>query len=251
MGQGLSIRVTILGSSAMFATTERAASGYLLEVDGRRLWLDAGPGTWRNLLGLTDYEELDGVILSHVHPDHTTDVFGCYHALAYGGMEQSPRIPLWAPGQVLERMCAYAEGVDLAFDLHPVAAGVSFPIGSIQVKLFEMAHPVETVGVRVECDGSVLAYTADTGIDGDVVALAKGAGLLIGEATMQNCDGSVFDGHMSAAQSANVAGEAEVTRLVLTHLPPGRDLSVSLAEAGAAAPGVDAVLAADGQRYEV
>lgn len=234
----------------MFATTQRAASGYLVDVDGRRIWLDAGPGTWRNMLQLIHYEDLDGVILSHVHPDHTTDVFSCYHALAFGGLEASPKIPLWAPSQVLERICAYAEGVDVAFDLHSIEAGGGFAIGDAMVTLFEMAHPVVTVGVRLEHQGSVFAYTADTGLDGDVLALAKGAGVLLSEATMQNRDGSHFDGHMNAAQAAELARDADVARLVLTHLPPGRDLSVSLAEARAAAPGVRAELAFDGQRCE-
>jgi ribonuclease BN (tRNA processing enzyme) len=56
---------------------------------------------------------------------------------------------------------------------------------------------------------------------------------------------------MSAAQAASVAREADVKRLVLTHLPPGRDLGVSLAEARAAAPEVYATLATDGERYEL
>ncbi len=235
----------------MFATTERAAAGYLVEMNGRRIWLDAGPGTWRNLLRLTDYKDLDGVILTHVHPDHTTDVFGCYHALAYSGPEPLPAIPLWAPAQVLDRLCAYAGQVDLAFDLRPVAAGGTFSIDGVQVKLFEMAHPVETVGVRVECDGSTFAYTADSGIDGDLLSLSTGAGLLMSEATFQECDGPVFEGHMSAAQAAGMANEANVDRLILTHLPPGRDLGASLAEARSAAPGVHVTLAADGERYEI
>ena len=233
----------------MFATTERAAAGYLLEIGGLRIWLDAGPGTWRNLLRLTDYKDLDGVILTHVHPDHTTDVFGCYHALAYGGPKPLPPIPLWAPAQVLERLCAYAGQVDIAFDLRPVAAGGTFSVGRAQVMLFEMAHPVETVGVRVDCNGSTFAYTADSGIEGDLLPLTKGAGLLMSEATLQECDGPDFEGHMSAAQAARVAREAAVKRLVLTHLPPGRDLGVSLAEARAAAPEVYATLATDGERY--
>lgn len=235
----------------MFATTERAAAGYLLEFDGRRIWLDAGPGTWRNLLRLMDYTDLDGVILTHVHPDHTSDVFGCFHALAYGGSRPLPSIPLWAPAQVLERLCAFAGQVDVAFDLRPITAGGMFSIGQARVMLFEMVHPVDTVGVRVECNGSTFAYTADTGIEGDLVSLAKGAGLLMSEATLQQCDGPVFNGHLSAAQSASVAREAEVPRLVLTHLPPGRDLTVSLAEARATAPEVQVVLAADGERYVI
>ncbi|MDQ3784294.1 MAG: MBL fold metallo-hydrolase [Actinomycetota bacterium] len=246
----MSLAVTVLGSSGMFATIERAASGYLLEVDGRRIWLDAGAGTWRNLLRLTEYADLDGVILSHVHPDHSTDVFQCYHARTFGEPEPLPVIPLWAPAQVIDRVSSFAEEVDGAFDLRAIAAGESFSIGDAQVTLFEMAHPVETVAVRIEHEDLILAYTADTGIDGDLATLAEGAGLLISEATLQDSDGA-YEGHLSARQAAEVARKAGVTRLVLTHLPPGRDLRVSLAEARAAAPDVHAVLAADGERYEV
>ena len=246
----MSIAVTVLGSSGMFATTERAASGYLVEVDGRRIWLDAGAGTWRNLLGLIDYAALDGVILSHVHPDHSTDVFQGYHARSYGEPEPLPVIPLWAPAQVIDRVSSFAEELTLAFDPRTIVADGGFSIGEARVTLFEMAHPVETVGVRVEHQGLILAYTADTGLDGDLVTLTKDAGLLISEATLQDSDG-VYEGHLSAGQAAEVARMAGVPRLVLTHLPPGRDLSVSLAQARAAAPDVLTVLAADGQRYEV
>ena len=80
----MSLAVTVLGSSGMFQTLERSCAGYLIEVDGANLWLDAGAGTWLNLQRSIRYEDLDGVVLTHGHPDHTTDVLQAYHARRYG-----------------------------------------------------------------------------------------------------------------------------------------------------------------------
>src|SRR5687767_4387787 len=107
----MSFTVTILGSSAMFATRERACSGYLLEIDGHHLWLDAGAGTWRNLLKHCAYQDLAGVILTHGHPDHTSDVFQAYHARNYGQAERLPTIPLWAPQDTVDKLVGYSEGI--------------------------------------------------------------------------------------------------------------------------------------------
>ena len=62
--------VTVLGSSGMFPTSERACAGYLVEIGDKKIWLDAGSGSWRNLVKTCSYAELDGVILTHRHPDH-------------------------------------------------------------------------------------------------------------------------------------------------------------------------------------
>ena len=121
----MSLVVTILGSSGMFATRERACAGYLVEIDGTRLWMDAGAGTWRHLLQYVDYENLDGVLLTHRHPDHVTDVFQCGHARWLGPPEPLPPIPLWAPGETLDRLSSYYENITQMFDIQPVKAGGS------------------------------------------------------------------------------------------------------------------------------
>ena len=56
---------------------------------------------------------------------------------------------------------------------------------------------------------------------------------------------------MHAAEAAAMAARYGVNHLVLTHLPPDRDLNLSLAEAHREADGVSLQLADDGQRYEV
>ncbi|MDQ3981346.1 MAG: MBL fold metallo-hydrolase, partial [Actinomycetota bacterium] len=153
-------KLTILGTSARFATTLRACAGYLLELDGRRLWLDAGAGTWRNLLGHCAFDEIDGVVLTHRHPDHVTDVFQLQHALLYGPKGRLPGIPLWAPAETIDALSAYDDLHD-GFELHAVAGGDAITFAGATIRFVSMAHPPETVGVRVETADGVLAYSAD------------------------------------------------------------------------------------------
>lgn len=245
----MSFTVTVLGCSAMFATRERAASGYLLQLGNSNVWLDAGAGTWRNLLGHMDYEDLSAVVLSHRHPDHTTDVFQAYHARVYGQKPPLPKIPLWAPQETIDRLRGFAE-VDDAFEMHAAAGGDEIEFAGARFSFHHMAHPAETVGVRVEYEGGVFAYSADTGPGGDLVSLTKDADLFICEATFQDHDGP-WEGHLHARDAATIARQNNVARLVLTHLPPRRDLGLSLTEAHRDAEGLVMELADDGHRYEV
>jgi ribonuclease BN (tRNA processing enzyme) len=234
----------------MYATRERACSGYLLEVGGRNVWLDAGAGTWRNLIRYIDYADIHGIVLTHQHPDHTSDVFQAFHARNYGDKAPLPSIPLWAPRATLQALTAFNPSIEESFDLAEIAEGGSFEFAGATFSFTRMAHPVETLGVRVAAGDAVLAYSADSGVSADFDALASGADLFICEATFQDSD-EAWTGHMSASQAAGLAARVGAAQLLLTHLPPGRDLGLSLAQAHAAGDGVPIQLADDGQRFEV
>jgi ribonuclease Z len=72
------------------------------------------------------------------------------------------------------------------------------------------------VGLRVEHrpSGTVVAYSCDTEKCGAITRLARGAHLLLHEAT------GGFGGHTTATEAAEVAAEAGAARLVLVHLAP-------------------------------
>lgn len=247
-----SLAVTVLGSAGMFQTRERAASGYLVEIGDICIWLDAGSGTWRNLLDHIDYDALDGVLLTHRHPDHTTDVFQAFHARRHGPAGQLPSIPLWAPRETIETLCRFTDGISEAFDMTAVAPGDEIALGGARASFYEMAHsPSATVGVRIEAGGRVLAYSSDTGPGGGLAALAHDADVFICEATYQDQDAGAWDGHLMASEAAAAASACGVKNLVLTHLPPGRDHAVSLSEAQRNGGDMMVQLAEDGLRLEL
>ena len=211
--------------------------------------MDAGAGTWMNLQRFIDYRSVDAIVLSHRHPDHVTDAFQLFHAREFGPGDFDP-IPLWAPQQAIDALLGLVDDLATSFDLRPVQPGDRIAVGPASLRFVEMVHPPDTVGVRIEHGDAVIAYSADTGPTADLLDLASGADLFVCEATLQNED-SAWEGHMSAAQAGEAAAQAGVAKLVLTHLPPGRDLGLTLAEAEATSGGVAVQLADDKQRHEV
>ena len=246
----MSFSVTPLGCSAMYSTADVAASGYLVEIDDFKLWMDAGGGTWQQLLARVDFADIDGILLSHRHPDHTIDLFQFFHARLYGERDL-PSIPLWAPEETVERVTGFSTELGDTFDIHSIEAGDVIDIGGAKASFVDMAHPPQTCGVRLESGGGVLAYTADTGPASDFRALCEGADVMLCEATFQDSDQPWWEGHMSAAQAGQVVSELGVPRLVLTHLPPGRDLDLSVTEAKREAGGATVQLASPGETLEV
>ncbi len=246
----MAFSATVLGCSGVFATEERAASGFLVELNSKRIWMDAGGGTWRNLLQRIHYPEVDAIILSHRHPDHVSDVFQAYHARQYGGPDPLDPIPLWAPQETIDHITAYLGELGASFDLHPVKGGESLEYEGARIEFFSMFHPAETVGVRIEHTGGVLAYSADTGPQADLQALAAQADVFICEATFQDSDGGWL-GHMSASQAGAAAAEAGAAKLLLTHIRPGKNFDLSLDEARRPCGQAEVELAADFQRLEI
>ncbi|MGH2734459.1 MAG: MBL fold metallo-hydrolase, partial [Actinomycetota bacterium] len=160
-----------------------------------------------------------------------------------------PPIPLWAPAEALERATQFAIELEESFELRTLVAGGALDIGTAHLTFTEMAHPPETLGVRIEHDGAALAYSADTGPDADFEELTRGVELFICEATLQDVD-EPWWGHLSASQVGELAKRLEVPQVMLTHLPPGRDHELSLAEARSSAGEAEVLLARDGLRLE-
>ena len=247
----MSFNVTVLGCSGVYQTRDLAASGFLIEIDGGHWLMDMGGGTWRNLLSHMDYRDLDGVFLSHRHPDHTIDIWQLFHARQYGDVEApATKIPLWAPQETIDRLVDFDDGVAESFALVPVDESSEVKFGDARVTFARMKHPPVTLGVRIEHGDATFAYTADTGPEGDIDAIAMGVDIFVCEATVQDAD-EPWWGHLCASEAARIASHCGVDRLVLTHLRPERDRALSLEQARRAAPGLKVELATDGMKLEV
>jgi ribonuclease BN (tRNA processing enzyme) len=231
------VRLTVIGCSGSFPGPDSPASSYLLEHQGFRLLLDLGNGALGPLQRHTGLADINAVCLSHLHADHCLDLCGFWVAQTYAPDGPGPRIPVYGPAGTAHRM-AQAYGLDehpgmtRAFDFGTLQPGVR-EIGPFRVTLARMNHPVETFGFRVEAGGVGIAYSADTGESAALVELARGADLML-------CEASFLDGprlpegvHLTARQAAEHAARAGVGRLVLTHLVPWNDRERSRAEAAA------------------
>lgn len=106
-------------------------------------------------------------------------------------------------------------------------AGMSVETGDGRV-----VDPAEVLGKPVP--GKVIVYSGDTGPSESLARLAKGADILIHEATLADDLSALAerDGHSTAGAVARLAAETGVGRLVLTHISARyKDPTSLLAEA--------------------
>ncbi|GGI08026.1 MBL fold metallo-hydrolase [Egicoccus halophilus] len=229
------MELTVLGCAGSHTGPGRVCSGYLVEADGTRVLVDCGNGSTANLQRLCRVEELDAIVVTHRHPDHCIDLVGIYHALRHA--EPRPaRVPLHAAPEVVDTIAGLLSdghaGLAQVFDVTEVRSGDVRDVGPMRLTFADSVHSVPTLAVAVEHDGRRLVYSSDSAGGPGLVDFARGADLLLCEATWQG-DAADFppDLHLTARGAGEVARAAGVARLVLTHVAGSLDPVRSVAEA--------------------
>jgi ribonuclease BN (tRNA processing enzyme) len=241
------MRLRVLGSSGGYPAPGNPSSGFLLEAAGAKIWMDAGHGTFAE-------------VLSHGHADHCVDAFALHVALRYSPRYTSEsardsRLPLYGPPGVREKLGQFlgAGGVEelgRAFDLHTIDVDRPAEIAGARFSFLRMDHPIHTLGIRIETSEGTLTYSADTGPKADLAGFARGSDLLLCEACYQDAaqGGPV---HLTARQAGETARRAGARELALTHIWPTLDPEVSLEEARAGAGDLPIRWARCGESFEI
>lgn len=232
----MSFDLTVLGCAGSHTAPGRACSGYLLQADGTRVLLDCGNGSTANLQLHCGFADIDAIVITHRHVDHCVDLIGMYYALRFH--DDGPQaIDLYAAPEVVDMLTGMlSEDSALefreAFRCHEITGGDHLDIGPFAIDLFPSIHPVPTVSVRVEVDGTVLTYSSDSAGGDQLLVAARGADTFLCEATWQGDADQWPEGiHLVARDAGRIAKEAGVGRLVLTHVLGSLDREVSLREA--------------------
>ncbi len=229
--QTLGLRVTVLGSSSAIPRPGRACSGYLIEGGGAALVADLGSGALSNLHRVRAAEDVDAVVISHMHADHFIDLIPMRYALKYGPRSNERKPVLWLPpgGEAMLRtlVSAFAresphDFLGEVFDVREFDPSDELRVGDVRVRFAPTEHYIPTFAVRFDADDAGVAYSADTAPSEDVAALASGSGLFVCEATLlpgEREEGR--RGHLSGLEAGVLAERAGVRHLALTHYPVG------------------------------
>jgi ribonuclease BN (tRNA processing enzyme) len=247
------VRLTILGCSGSIPGPNAAASGYLVEAEGFLLGLELGNGTLAQLQAVADPFDLDALVLTHLHPDHCADVSALTVLRRYHPAPPYPArprlLPLYAPPEAPVRLAnAYAPNeteravTDLSdvYEFRPLRPE-PFRIGPFEAVAVEVDHPTPAYGLRLSYGGRILAFTGDTGPCAALNELADGVDLLLAEASWTDSAERPAGVHLSGKQAGELARDAGVGRLLLTHIAPWTDAGAVLAEASAGFPGAEVV----------
>lgn len=180
--------------------------------------LECGNGVLSRLQAHCPLTKLSAVVLSHLHPDHISDLFVLRYALEFARRkgEWSGPLLVHAPAEPAEEF-ARLPYKDI-FDVRPVCPGDRVRVGGVELSFAAARHMIPACAVRFEEGDGVLVFSSDTGYSEEVVRLASGADIFLCEANLFQAEG---EGHLNPAQAAEMAGKAGVRRLLLTHLLPG------------------------------
>lgn len=135
------------GARFMVSKQVAASGGLLLEQDGTRLAIDPGPGALVQYARRSvDLTKIDGLLLSHRHLDHSTDINVMVEGMTEGGFTR--RGTLFCPGDALDEdpvVLHYVRGfpeevVRLEPDTGYEVGGITFRTSARHV------HGVETYG---------------------------------------------------------------------------------------------------------
>ncbi len=265
------MKLTIVGCSGSFPGPASSASCYLLTAhDGERPWrvlLDLGSGALGDVQKYMDLEDIDGIFLSHLHPDHCMDLCGLHVAVRWNphGWHRD-RIPVWGPAQTADRL-ATAYGLELDPGMHEEFNFINWQerqavtVGPFKVTPYPVNHPTtEAYALRVEVteyDGTgldrtaVMTYSGDTDSCDALEEAAESADLFLCEAAFEEGrDDHIKDVHLTGKRAGEAAARARVKRLLLTHIPVWTNTNTVVTEARGAYTG-DVAAAVAGVHYTI
>jgi len=232
----VSTRVKFLGTGDAFNTRAQCHACHLVRSDSATVLLDCGPSALLALKreGLSA-DDIDTVLLSHLHGDHFAGVPFLLLASVYDTPRQRPLTVVGPPG-TRERIDAlygtlYKEISQrpLPFPFHCIetAGGEPIELDGLIASGFRVPHQEREVslGLRVELDGKTILYSGDTGWTEDLVEQSRETDLFICECCFYE---TRVDFHLDYPQIREHRDRFGCKKLVLTHV--GREVIAHLDE---------------------
>lgn len=248
------MQLTILGASSAAQNPGGACSSYLVRQGETVVVIDMGNGAFANLQRHVAPDEVDAVVISHTHADHTLDLLPYRYWLAFQGKAPRRRPRLWLPPGGHDTVLAVSglqdpsrEFYSSYFEVAEYDPARPISVGPLEIAFQAMRHVSHTYGMRVRGDG-LLAYSADTGPCDAVAEVARDADLFLCENA--NEEESDFPLHLKPSQAGVYGREAGARRLVLTHRWHRSGFDVA-ARAAATAFGGPVSVAREGDTYLV
>jgi len=225
------MKLTVLGNNGPFPAAGGACSGYLLRNGTANIMIDCGNGTLANLQKLIGLEELDVIILTHLHNDHISDMHVLKYAVQIKRMRGlfSKMLKVYAPPEPAEEFDRLKTG-DL-FEFEAINDDTCLVIGGMELSFAQMVHPSMDYAVSVMHEGKKFVYSGDTSWTEKLIGFAAGADLLMLDSGLLEKDLTKGAPHLTAAQCGTAAAKAGAGKLLLTHLWPDYSPDELIAEA--------------------
>jgi ribonuclease BN (tRNA processing enzyme) len=219
--------------------------------------LDIGSGTLRAMLQYDlNFNDIDVLCLSHLHPDHVGDLVPFLFASRYslGYTRKTPFRLLAAQGfsgfygKLQDVWGEWVEPPAGLLQVREMARGRqdNFTMDNLTITTSPVNHIASSLAYRLNFRGAAVVYSGDTDWSDSLIELARGANLFVLEAS----NPFTVPGHLTPEEAGRLAAQAGVKRLVLTHIYPPGDAIDPAAQAALYFDG-EITVAEDGLRLDV
>lgn len=224
------MKLTILGYYGGFPTDGVGTTGYLLQSEGFNLLLDAGSGTLLELEKHLDPLQLDAVLLTHYHHDHTADV-GVLQYLwqLKQGSKKQDILPIYGHFQDPLNFGALSwpdSTIGKAY-----STDTELNLGPFKITFCKTVHPVPAFAVRIQekSTGKIFSFTSDTTYFDGLVNFVKDSDLLITDTNfLSDKEGTRW--HLTTKETAQLFDDSKSRKLIISHLPTQINLEKLLDE---------------------
>ncbi|MFY0714455.1 DUF1566 domain-containing protein [Seonamhaeicola sp. NFXS20] len=233
----------IIGSGSPKYNTERSGPSVLISYKNTQILVDMGNGTQANLnkLGLK-IKNIDGLLFTHHHFDHNEEFIPIFIKSLLGGNQITIAGPEQTTSIVNNILEIYKE--DIAYRLSKtkrnlndatsnfttknLKGNTTLYIGDIKITCTPVKHTIATLAYRFDVGNESIVISGDLTYSESLPILAKNADYLImdsggaiklGSKKINNINirKTKEKAHVNLAESSQMAREANVKNLVLTH----------------------------------
>lgn len=239
------VALQVLGSGGPEMGDKRASSAYIVWIDGKsKILVDFGGGaSLRFEESNAKVEDLDVILLTHLHVDHTADIPALLKSTFF--TRASGELPIYGPEakhfmpstkKFIERLFEDDKGAwqylgdhldgsaRLQLKAHDVDASRNvktiYKKGDITIKAVSVHHgPIPAVAYRVNVGDKSITFSGD--MNGDyhtLETLAKGTDILVAHnAVPKGSRGVAAKLHMTPNIIGQIAQKAQPKRVILSH----------------------------------
>ncbi|VVB93961.1 Ribonuclease BN [uncultured archaeon] len=210
--------VTFLGTGGgrmVVLNQMRKSGGFWLKLDNVNILQDPGPGSLVMVHQLRlKPRELDAIMLSHRHIDHSNDVNVVTEAMTGGGFQ--PRGRLIVPADCLNSDPVVLQYVRPFVEIIEMKKGLGMTLGEVKIEFpIQTMHPVETYGIIYSFKEGRLGYIPDTEYFPELAGAFKGVDFLIINVVRMKTDKRIR--HLNMDEAARLIDEIHPKRAILTH----------------------------------
>lgn len=213
-------KMKFLGTAgARFVVTRqlRKSGGIWLTLDDTNILIDPGPGSLNRCFSSKpklNPLDLDGIILTHRHLDHSNDINIMIEAMTNGGFKKkgivfAPRDALEDDPVILKYIRNYVEKIEVLKEKG------NYKIGNISFSTpIKHIHGVETYGLNIFGKNCSISFITDTKYFNGIESYYKGEILIINSVLIEGKD---YINHLSIKDVENIISKNKPKLAILTH----------------------------------